>query len=72
MLENLIVKMHKGREIVSQTDLSCGRHSVTVNICLYLQHEDVKNEYIAGFELVFDHWGTICPLSKNFGGHFHF
>ena len=25
-----------------------------------------------GFELVFDHWGTICPLSKNFGGHFHF
>ena len=26
----------------------------------------------AGFELVFDHWGTICPLSKNFEGHFHF
>ena len=26
----------------------------------------------AGFELVFDHWGTMCPLSKNFGGHFHF
>lgn len=48
MLENLIVKMHKGREMVSQTDLSCSRHSVTVNICLYLQHEDVKNEYIDG------------------------
>ena len=27
---------------------------------------------IAGFELVFDHWGTICPPSKNFGGHFSF
>lgn len=45
--------MHKGREIVSQTDLSCGRHSVTVNICLYLQHEDVKNEYIDGRVQIF-------------------
>lgn len=53
MLENLIVKMHKGREIVSQTDLSCGRHSVTVNICLYLQHEDVKNEYIVSRVQIF-------------------
>lgn len=53
MLENLIVKMHKGREIVSQTDLSCGRHSVTVNICLYFQHEDVKNEYIDGRVQIF-------------------
>ena len=26
----------------------------------------------SGFELGFDHWGTICPLGYNFGGHFHF
>ena len=25
-----------------------------------------------GFELGFDHWGTICALSKNFWGHFYF
>ena len=26
----------------------------------------------SGFELGFDHWGTICPLGYNFRGHFHF
>ena len=36
-------------------------------------HNALRETFLkAGFELGFDHWGTICPLAEIFGGHFHF
>ena len=45
--------------------------SVLVNSLRYKYIHTYLHTYV-GFELGFDHWGTICALSKNFGGHFYF
>ena len=45
--------------------------SVLVNSLRYKYIHTYIHTYV-GFELGFDHWGTICALSKNFGGHFYF
>ena len=45
--------------------------SVLVNSLRYKYIHTYIHTYV-GFELGFDHWGTICALSKNFEGHFYF
>ena len=45
--------------------------SVLVNSLRYKYIYTYIHTYV-GFELGFDHWGTICALSKNFGRRFYF